>query len=967
MERTSLHSFVVIWLVAILVGCASSPSVKLNARGQSELQVAILNDDINTALRIIENGSIPDVHYRGWKPTAPQLALVHDDPRILEAMVRHSGPKYVFLGSSWVEKHEAACEYFARLDASPTLRPLLREMARPAEACPKQGTTFASLVSRNAASLSEETLTWALGDGYQQKLLFALKADPISALSLLAEQSPEELGFSNQDALVAAQIGGHRAAIERIIEYGADPDLIGSEQWSEILCESLEIGSHEQDVLIEQLKAHAQRSGPCGTYWHTALWDDRMAFFDATLTAGLYVSNELENMIEKAEFKKNVPAMAIIAKHFGLSSLNPSVQKTILDSTEGKKVLYTSLDDDAKHEFTCRLLAVPRSLDSGEREIVEESVVLARRCKSGQLPIMAASAVPDNFEFVYNLDPAVYRRQVTKAGVLKAALDTGKPELIKAVADRSGNLLASLESRDLRGVMDQPDLLVELELRGLPTKHRVYAELAGRCHPIEDKEYVGLINQSFFTSYVMPLSNSAQNNDGRNMVLAAYRDCLENRAGEIRAISPFRNSDDEPPEVSEDIYAHAKARTLHALSLIAPRDHEDQDPVRARDIIYAGYDSIRANVARFEREANEYAALQKEKLDQAQQEALRRREEGHDEVESATWKGLGVTALIGGVMLYNDLDASEVVEMGVNTTMEWRKAQTQKIDREFVAAIKAIQATEIEIPRIEDLRTTNLDKDGVRLLVPRYGANSPYGSLNVDASYDHTHAVVRLGGCTAGVLSGQRLLTAQHCIVDNDLQIRPSLVATNDFFSVADGHLIYIRHSYEGPWKYTTAPERYAVGSNEGPKHWQNDWAILEPVNKSDPSIPNFLKGSYLTMMEPAQLRRYVDQRRKIAIAGYAGHLNFGIYLTMDWGCSISSSSATIIVDRCLGFNGDSGAPVMATEGPNKGQIVSVTSFGYSSDEDRANRTPSDIGGSVSVAHIQNEINAGRFITGIIE
>ena len=972
MERTSLKSLVVTWLILFLVGCASSPSVKLNARGQSELQVAILNDDVNTALRIIENGSIFDVMYVGWEPTAPALALAHDDPRMIESMVRRFGPEHMFLNWSWVEYQEAACEYFARLDASPTLRPLLREMARPEEACPKQDTTFAALVRRNVASLSEETLTWALGDGYQQQLLFALKADPQSAIPMLAEQSPEELGFSNQDALVAAQIGGHRAAIERIIEYGADPDLIGSEQWGEILCESLEIGSHEQDVLIEQMKAHAQRSGPCGAYWYTALWDDRMTFFDATLTAGLYESNELESILETAEFKKNVPAMAIIAKHFGLSSLTPSAQKTILDSSEGKKVLYDSLDDDAKHEFACRLLAIPRSLDSVEREMVEESVVLARRCEGGQLPIMAASAVPENFEFVYNLDPSVYRRQVTKTEVLRAALDTGKPELIEKVADRSGNLLASLEASDLRGVIDQPELLRKLESRGLPTKHRAYADLAGRCEAIKNKEYIGLINQTFFTNFGPPLANAAQTDQDRKVALAAYRDCLDKRAAQIKSSNLFRTSEDEPPEVSEDIYAYAKARALYALSLIAARNSKDQDPVRAREMIYQGYDSIRANVDSFKKEANDYASLQREKLQLAQEEAFRRREKGHEEVDSATWKGLGITALVGGIMVYNDLDASEVVEMGVKTTLEWSKAQTQKIERDFYASINAIETTEIVLPEIEDARTTYLDNDGVRLLVPRYGSNSPYGSLNVDASYDHTHAVVRLkasngGFCTGAVLSGQRILTAQHCVVDDELKMLKGIQATNDFFSAASGTLMYVREAYSGPWKYTTAEKRYTDSKNSGVRYTQNDWAILEPVNKSDPNIPDFLKQSYLEMLHENEVDRYLQKRGKLAVSGYAAHLNNGVYLTMHWGCSPTAVSPLVFEYNCLGFGGDSGAPVIVTEGKGKGRVIGVHSYGRYGDGDREAGIPSNVGGNVSVANIQRELKAGRFITGVIE
>jgi V8-like Glu-specific endopeptidase len=955
----------------VLAGCASG-GIPRNHLGQSEIQQAILANNIPLATEKIKHGPLINIYYSGWKPTAFALALRHEDISLLEAIIaRKEGSVDHITTMSYLELEELeelACHNLIRFDASQTVRPLLRELIDADDQCVSIGQSFAAVVYQNADQLSSETLSWALGSDYKNKqLLLALQYDPAKAMEILKSNSPEELGFSSQDALRSAYVGANRAAIQKVVDYGASPSLISKEDWQPLICQSLAAGVHEPDVITGMIQDYGEAKPKCDP--GRPLRDGNMVGFEASLRGNDIKLNspEFQSVFAWIEYRDDPEAMAVLAKVYGANVLSKDMLAKALGNDKAKQILIFGMNAPKKHELACELLAANTPLDESDRQIIKDGVRLAQKCGSNKLPIFVAQHVPDNFLFIYELDPKVYRRAVTKLAVLKSALQTGRSDIVEAVAADSKAQVRQLSAEDIIPIANQGLLLTKLEKYGLPKEHRTYAEVAAICaqHPFDETRT--LINQSFFTSYTPVLTKYEGQPEALDTGLMAYRSCLKTRERSLRSANPFVTKKGAPPRVNEDIYATAKARTLYALSLLGSRNAESQNAHQAREIIYDGYESIRQNIELFKEESEKYASQKKQELNEAFDEALKRREEAHGEVDSATWFAAGVTAVVTGVMAYNDIDPSEFLEMSVNTILQKRNERTRQIENNFTYAINAINATNIDIPKLEDHREKKLDKDGVRLLVPRYGIQNPYGSLSSSPVIDHTHAVIKIrkgsgGHCTGAVLSGMRILTAQHCILDNDLKIEPSIGVHNDYFSVRKGTLIGGRDTYEGPWKYTTAKQRYI---EEGEKRWENDWAILEPLNKNDRSIPAFLRNTNLSMV-PGEAHQSIRRNKdKIAIAGYAGHLNHGIYLTMDWGCSTTAFTNEIIEDNCRGFGGDSGSPVVMIEGRHKGKVLGVRSYGRGGDQQ--GRLPYDNHGSVSTAHIQRELASARVDNGVIQ
>jgi len=194
---------------------------------------------------------------------------------------------------------------------------------------------------------------------------------------------------------------------------------------------------------------------------------------------------------------------------------------------------------------------------------------------------------------------------------------------------------------------------------------------------------------------------------------------------------------------------------------------------------------------------------------------------------------------------------------------------------------------------------------------------------------DHSQAIVRVlrgsSSCTGFLVRPKVVVTNQHCIRETpgaplaaDIRVTQSVLWVGTMFRDDDEISpleMLVRPVREGGIVSVSKDTRRET------QDWAADWAVLE----LDRPMDNMPGLEFVTPEELGELTEPI----KIAIAGYSGDLDDGAYLTMDWGCDLTSLRPYASY-ACAGWKGASGAPVIITEGRHRGKVVAVNAAGRS-------------------------------------
>ncbi len=280
-------------------------------------------------------------------------------------------------------------------------------------------------------------------------------------------------------------------------------------------------------------------------------------------------------------------------------------------------------------------------------------------------------------------------------------------------------------------------------------------------------------------------------------------------------------------------------------------------------------------------------------------------------------------------------------------------------------------------------RTVHKSGSGVRLFIDRY-SDFPTDDIPINP----TSAVVKLttanGLCTASAFregNKTKFITAQHCVIDDNQRLKSNIQLqyqyisfSNDYPSDFKTYLKKPQATYpgtfdnnalilRGPWTITTAKGHFGKKPNW---RWHNDWAILE---SSSPQARDFMFHALtLPTEKQAKTLEYLlsQDQRKVTLAGYAGDIMHGQYLTMDWGCDSTKVKDTSFAKQaifrydCAGFPGDSGAPITFADTSWGGYIAGIHSHGYN----RSSQTRSkNSRGAVFIGHVLKSLRTGDYRT----
>ena len=287
------------------------------------------------------------------------------------------------------------------------------------------------------------------------------------------------------------------------------------------------------------------------------------------------------------------------------------------------------------------------------------------------------------------------------------------------------------------------------------------------------------------------------------------------------------------------------------------------------------------------------------------------------------------------------------------------------VESDYRDTINSLAKVKLDIPRVEGLLDEELDSDGIRLLVPRYGYKEHHGSLLAGASYDPTNSTVRIvvdfpGGlgrvCSGIVVQAGRILTTKNCVVEGrDMVPARKVIAKYEYLSANDNEIFLSSKDYgnmSGEGWNIMMPEEHFNPRFGG--DWKNNWVILEAKPSNGRLLPEFLKNNFIPLMTWDETMTYLKSGGRVTLAGYAIHLNDGRYITMDWGCGILRARPEKMITKCKGWAGDGGAAVTATDGHLKGKTIAIHSL-----SNLSSSTPES--GEVMAAYIMDEVKSGRY------
>ena len=155
------------------------------------------------------------------------------------------------------------------------------------------------------------------------------------------------------------------------------------------------------------------------------------------------------------------------------------------------------------------------------------------------------------------------------------------------------------------------------------------------------------------------------------------------------------------------------------------------------------------------------------------------------------------------------------------------------------------------------------------------------------------------------------MLTAQHCVKTEAGEWMNLSSVTWEYFGLGDSI---------SPMEISVPVAQVFTSDDSYQNTRAADWAFIRLSNPISDGM------GYLGMVSPERLSGLSAEH--VTVAGYAADLDTGALITMDWGCKIASLGSGVLQHHCKTWHGDSGSPIIVSDGPLKGGIVAVHAYG---------------------------------------
>jgi V8-like Glu-specific endopeptidase len=393
-------------------------------------------------------------------------------------------------------------------------------------------------------------------------------------------------------------------------------------------------------------------------------------------------------------------------------------------------------------------------------------------------------------------------------------------------------------------------------------------------------------------------------------LLTAYRQCIDRQVAEIdsdpRYPARLPNSwDSGIPSFSWALQTKAGLLANKARSYLYHFDTKYQDALQARVTFEEAMRKLQGD---FELGEDQMVAYYEER-------ARRSKSERDREVVGGLIGAIVVGGLVGA-------DGSAIQGMARASAQRAKDAYQRQVSGipEVLSALRS---------SYNNASGARWSDDGIRLHMFAIGAGASAGT---DAGgpwgffeHDHSHGIVRIrrgeSFCTGAIVGRYFVLTNQHCVRDKfGSPVSVPITVHQEVLVVeknagASGQPspvnLKVRDISEDGWVVdSVSPE-----TGNWQQHSEHDWVVLTLKTHE---FDHWLQIASLPADAPS------DELPRVALAGYSGDLDDGMYVTMDWGCKIEDVSESLLKHGCRRWKGASGSPVVAIEGPLRGKIVSV-------------------------------------------